>query len=379
MTFSRLSSNLRTICCLAIVFLTLAGSLSVACAQDISTDAPSTVGPEIPPSPAPPAPNSPCNSACQSALGKQTIVDGFSGDSTGEGYWNQLASLRYNLSGYTVTSTSSTAPYWFANASSGSFPGPNVVNMTADSFFRLARNAFQPSLQNGFTIGMMVYVDNPSDTATNTYYSFSNGGSKWLIAERKGSSWGLHVASRAESTVDEYPWDANSFQTGAGWNYVFYTFTPDGKCRIDVFYNTAYYSALFDYGSMYDTALTSGTATSNPPQPPFVAKDSNSTYNILPGKGFEALIMFNAPLSPAEASGFYQTSYQGTYFERGGVACNTGFALNVTTVGSSPATPMPATPCGPVSNWSSTTSTDTVDDGTAITLPASSPSVEGAR
>jgi hypothetical protein len=297
-----------------------------------------------------------CNAACNSAISKEALVVGFSGNSSNVAMWDQTDSRAYTNSGFQRSSVANPpiAPYNFLGVSSSSYVASVLMDITQQTFYSQPPSSFNASMQNGFTIGLMVYVEDPAATTRSAYYSFppSNNAGLFYI-ERYGSQWGLALTTTQGSTLEQIPWDANSFQSGPGWNYVFYTVTPDNKVRIDIFSGSIYSSAILDLGNLI-SAYTAGTSTSNPSTPSAQSQNGNYAFSLLQGRGFEAIAMFRSPLSPAEVSGFYQASYQGSYGDSAGVACNTGYALNVTTVGSVGPTPMPATPCGNTSNWSNT-------------------------
>jgi hypothetical protein len=302
-------------------------------------------------------------SCFQSAASKIIEVDAISGNpSSGYAYRDLTDSLSWGWLNWppSTNSPGGTIPYTFPIAPGGSYPSNQPFDLNPGNAYRNStRGPF--TLNSGFTVAMMVWNSTQSTVPFAVYWSFLDSTTLVDISLiRSGPRWGLRIWSATSGQyMVEYPWDIST-GTNPAWNYIFYTFTPDGKCRIDLFVGSTYRSALLDLGRP-DLGYTSGTPTSNPPQPLTPVPYPNYAYSLgnsatmrgLPGTGFVAVTTFQ-PLTQQEASSFYRMSLASNLpYTDTGFPCNTGLALNVTAAGGAAA--MPNTPCGNVSNWSYTT------------------------
>ncbi|MEE3624489.1 pectinesterase family protein [Nitrospirillum sp. BR 11752] len=187
-----------------------------------------------------------------------------------------------------------------------------------------------------------------STTGNDAYLSISlgarnnNTGQKWSFGK------GLFQSGRTQNAYWQKAWDMDLLgPTGSfsGTEWVYYTFTPDGKVRIDRFAPYTYFLAFTAYqwdqavldGGFPHAAYSLGTPTARP-QP--VVFGSVGSWLIgavnVPGRispfadavgalpGIEGITIFSSPLSQREVVG-YQGALRGSYFlDVDMLPCNSG-------------------------------------------------------
>jgi hypothetical protein len=168
-------------------------------------------------------------------------------------------------------------------------------------------------------------------------------------------------AGTQNSAFWQNPWDTAVAKNGAQ-QAVFYTFTPDGKCRIDVFtFNSGsdWEAATLDMGFPAATLPVLASPVNNPATgimnfPASVTMGNPLSFALQPaamaGNNLQELAIFDSPLLPEEIAGFVNSRVGGN-FHYNYLPCNTGYMLvppgNTDYVS-------PPTPCGYTSNWTRT-------------------------
>jgi xyloglucan-specific exo-beta-1,4-glucanase len=324
----------------------------------------------------------------------------------------------YSLDGSYVQLPSSLATRikynpWAKNPDSSTFSTAISWNGAEDVYIGKKSPAYVDT-SKGFTL-MMVYENewDPANAQNGIALSMMNQGStpyvfdKGLVFSigRKGNQWtlGRHIhgvdSTLNNSTYWETPWDPQSL-TPHAWEWVYYTFTPDGKVRIDKFqpYSSYYFWTYYDWQETVLDAgypfagFPAGTPTTNPAPLHFYTYNSYTTDNGLdddahqsylnptvPVPGFNRLDIFAIPLSINQMVAYQKNLVDSNYLTFGNMLpCNTGLWMNAGQV---------STPCGAAGNGNpppvtanmlndgSGGSAGTIDRSDVIVLPPGNVSV----
>ncbi|MGZ2386043.1 hypothetical protein [Rhizobium brockwellii] len=191
-----------------------------------------------------------------------------------------------------------------------------------------------------------------SSTSNGAHLSFALGatpnanGQKWSFAKS------LLQSGKADTAWWQKPWDMNVVgPTGAfsGTEWIYYTFTPDGKLRIDRFAPYSYLLVLTAYrwdeavldSGFPHSAYSSGTPTGRPKSVTF---DSVGPWVIgaaaVPGQsspmiepiealpGFEGATVFSTPLSMKEVIAYQNSLKSSDFLGVNMLPCNSGQYLS---------------------------------------------------
>ncbi|PDT81321.1 hypothetical protein [Sinorhizobium sp. BJ1] len=191
-----------------------------------------------------------------------------------------------------------------------------------------------------------------SSDSNGAYLSFALGAQPSLSGQKWSFAKSLLQGNMAQTAYWQKPWDMNLLgPTGdfSGTEWIYYTFTPDGKVRIDRFAPYTYFLAFTAYqwdeavldGGFPHFPFDTGTPTDRPKSVTFGSvgpwligaagapgqtPPTPEPIEALPG--FEGATIFSAPLSMKEVVA-YQNSLKGSYFlDVNMLPCNSGQYLS---------------------------------------------------
>lgn len=187
-----------------------------------------------------------------------------------------------------------------------------------------------------------------SSNSNDAYLLFALGAKPSLSGQKWSFAKSLLQGKMAQTAYWQKPWDMNllgPIGEYSGTEWIYYTFTPDGKVRIDRFAPYTYFLAFTAYqwdeavldGGFPHFPFDTGTPTGRPKA---VIFGSVGPWLIgaagVPGQtrpmieptealpGFEGVTIFSAPLSVKEVVA-YQNSLRGSYFlDVNNLPCNSG-------------------------------------------------------
>ncbi|MEX3968845.1 pectinesterase family protein [Paraburkholderia sp. EG286B] len=210
-----------------------------------------------------------------------------------------------------------------------------VIHRTRDNF----------AAGGGASVSLLSSADNTA------YASFMLGSQPSATGQKWSFGKSLLQSKRPQTAYWQKPWDMNILgPTGSfsGTEWVYYTFTPDGKVKIDLFapytYSLAFTAyqwdeAVLDSGFPH-FAYEAGGPTSRPNQAPFgsVGPLMVGAVNV-PGQGsptltpvqalpgFERAVVFSGPLSNREIVAFQKSLKGSLFLDVDMLPCNSGAFL----------------------------------------------------
>ena len=311
---------------------------------------------------------------CSAQASSAIISDNEVGYSNLSGLWmfDKISGKSYSLgspgSGLPATANYLALNPWASKPSLSTLSASITWLPSENTTYTLASlPAIKPN--TGFTI-LLVY-QNQWNTANSNGIAASIGNSDrngvLLSMGRSGNQWTFGRRLNGTTTTQtgsnfwQTPWDPRSTVAGA-FEWVYYTFTPDGKVRIDKFMPYVYFGVLTGYdwqestldgGYPFQGFPTGGTPTTNPSSVSFYPPGDLISGSALDYKGTQSYISptvsvpgfnreaaFNIALTTDQMVAYQKTIADSYWLSWGSsYPCNTGYWMNKSN-------PSVYTPCG---------------------------------